>query len=116
MRLTTRLFAKYGHTEGCFGCAHKQAGFYDDLQHSTARRTRIYELMQNDEEEPADPEAGSPDARGRWSPSDPYSRGRWSPSEQAPFPPTLPTSARIPRLRDLRQKMAPATTSQSATA
>ena len=29
MRLTDRLFAKYGHTEGCLGCAHKQAGVYD---------------------------------------------------------------------------------------
>ena len=51
MRFTNRLFAKYGHTEGCLGCAHKQAGFYDHRQHSIACRTRIYNLMKNDDEE-----------------------------------------------------------------
>ena len=36
MRLTSRLFTKYGHTEGCLGCANKQAGLYDHRQHSLA--------------------------------------------------------------------------------
>ena len=35
MRITSRLLDKYGYTDGCLGCAHKQAGLYDHRQHST---------------------------------------------------------------------------------
>ena len=35
MRITGRLLDKYGYTDGCLGCAHKQAGLYDHRQHST---------------------------------------------------------------------------------
>ena len=38
MRLTSRLFAKHGHTEGCLGCAHKQAGLPDHRRHSAGCR------------------------------------------------------------------------------
>ena len=51
MRLTSWLFAKYGYTEGCLGCAHQLAGLHNHRQHSIACRTRIYELMKNNEEE-----------------------------------------------------------------
>ena len=41
MRLTSKLFAKYGHSKGCFGCAHKQAGLPDHRQRSAGCRRRI---------------------------------------------------------------------------
>ena len=47
MRITSRVLDKFGYTEGCFGCAHKQAGLYDHRQHSKVFRTHIYELMNN---------------------------------------------------------------------
>ena len=51
MRIVSRLLDKFGYTAGCFGCAHKQAGFYDHRQHSLACRTCVYELMKNDVDE-----------------------------------------------------------------
>ena len=51
MRITNRLLDKYGYTDGCIGSVHKQADLYDNRQHSTACRTRIYELIKDDEEE-----------------------------------------------------------------
>ena len=51
MRTTSRLLDKYGYTDGCLGCAHKQAGLYDHRQHSTVCRTRIYDFMKDDKDE-----------------------------------------------------------------
>lgn len=48
MWLTDGLFAKYGRTKGCLGCARKRVSVYDHRQHSGACRRRIYERMMND--------------------------------------------------------------------
>ena len=45
MRLISRLSANYGYTEGCLGCAHKQAGLPDHQQHSAGCLRGIYERM-----------------------------------------------------------------------
>ena len=50
MKITARMLAKYGFTEGCEGCRYKQAGLDESRNHSEACRTRIEEAMEEDEE------------------------------------------------------------------
>ena len=51
LRITDRLLEKYGYPSGCPGCIHKQLDLEGHRGHTAACRTRIYELMRNDEEE-----------------------------------------------------------------
>ena len=50
LRITDRILEKYGYTEGCQGCAHKQLGL-EHRGHSRACRNRIYAAMKDDEDE-----------------------------------------------------------------
>ena len=42
---------KFGFTNGCPGCIHKQLDLEDHRPHSLKCRRRFYELMKNDEDE-----------------------------------------------------------------
>ena len=49
MRITERLFEKFGPIEGCPGCMHKQAD--GKRPHNDECRKRIYEAMMKDNDE-----------------------------------------------------------------
>ena len=52
LRLTSRLFKKYGYTDGCPGCEHKEGdGSGYSRGHSTLCRQRMYNRMKDDEDE-----------------------------------------------------------------
>ena len=50
MRLTERLFDKYGHSEGCGGCQAQVAGMSDRKPHTEECRRRIGEAMEENAE------------------------------------------------------------------
>ena len=51
LKINTRLMEKFGFTNGCPGCIHKQLDLDDHRPHSLKCRRRFYELMKNDEDE-----------------------------------------------------------------
>ena len=51
LRIHARLLGKYGFTDGCSGCMHRQLGLGTRRAHSNACRKRIYELMAADPDE-----------------------------------------------------------------
>ena len=55
-RLTTRLFKKYGYTDGYPGCEHKESsGALYSRGHSTLCRQRLYNRLKDDDEELDEP-------------------------------------------------------------
>ena len=50
LRLDGRLLEKFGYTPGCPGCINKQLGL-DHRAHTAPCRTRVYNLMNDDEDE-----------------------------------------------------------------
>ena len=51
LRLTSRLFEKFGFTDGCPGCEHKEDGRSGNRGHSSQCRQRIYNRMKEDADE-----------------------------------------------------------------
>ena len=51
LRLTSRLFEKFGYTDGCPGCEHKAGGRSGNRGHSSQCRQRIYKCMKEDADE-----------------------------------------------------------------
>ena len=51
LQINTRLMEKFGFTNGCPGCIHKQLDLDDHRPHSAKCRRRFYELMKDDEDE-----------------------------------------------------------------
>ena len=50
LRLDGRFLDKFGYTPGCPGCINKQLGL-DHRAHTAPCRTRVYNLMKDDEDE-----------------------------------------------------------------
>ena len=51
LRIDGRLLEKFGYTDGCLGCFHRQLKEPGHRQHSSTCRRRIYDLMAQDEDE-----------------------------------------------------------------
>ena len=51
LRIDGRLLEKFGYTDGCLGCLHRQLKEPGHRQHSSTCRRRIYDLMAQDEDE-----------------------------------------------------------------
>ena len=51
LRIDGRLLEKFGYTDGCLGCFHRQLKEPGHRPHSSACGRRIYELMMKDEDE-----------------------------------------------------------------
>ena len=51
LRLTSSLFEKFGYTDGCPGCEHKEGGRSGNIGHSSQCRQRIYKCMKEDADE-----------------------------------------------------------------
>ena len=51
LQITSRILEKYGCTNGCPRCIHKQLGLENHRQYSAVCRQRIYNMMKDDAEE-----------------------------------------------------------------
>ncbi len=51
MRINDEILDKYGFTDNCIGCEHKQLGLLPHRRHSEHCRQRIYDLMKQDEQD-----------------------------------------------------------------
>ena len=50
MKLTPKVFVKFGYTEGCEGCSRASAGNMEPRAHTEECRQRLTEAMTNDPE------------------------------------------------------------------
>ena len=51
LRIDNRLLTRFGYSDDCLGCTHRQLDAPGHRQHSSACRRRLYELMMNDPDE-----------------------------------------------------------------